>query len=144
MAIDERLTGVAINPVMDQCFDGDFDGDAVAVVKLHSEAAKQEAMEKLSVPANLLDTGVVKNGEHPLAMQVSLDTQVAVSKDPFLANGVAALQTEANEAQRAPGVDSPEKREARATSRAALATSTATPSATSSERRCGSMTCRRT
>lgn len=105
VAIDERLTGVAINPVMDQCFDGDFDGDAVAVVKLHSEAAKQEAMEKLSVPANLLDTGVVKNGEHPLAMQVSLDTQVAVWKNSEIASDLASTTREAN---RLRFVDDPE------------------------------------
>ncbi|MDH2391582.1 hypothetical protein QCN29_22940 [Streptomyces sp. HNM0663] len=97
VAIDDRLTGAAINPVMDACFDGDFDGDAVAVVKLHSEAAKTEALAKLSVPANLLDTGVVKNdGSHPLAMQVSLDTQVALSKDAGLADELESSRSEAN------------------------------------------------
>lgn len=97
VAIDDRLTGAAINPVMDQCFDGDFDGDAVAVVKLHSEAAKAEALEKLSVPANLLDTGVVKpDGTHPLAMQVSLDTQVALSKKPELVEDLESSLREAN------------------------------------------------
>jgi hypothetical protein len=97
VAIDDRLTGAAINPVMDQCFDGDFDGDAVAVVKLHSEAAKAEALEKLSVPANLLDTGVVKpDGSHPLAMQVSLDTQVALSKNPTLVEDLDSSLREAN------------------------------------------------
>lgn len=97
VAIDDRLTGAAINPVMDACFDGDFDGDAVAVVKLHSEAAKAEALAKLSVPANLLDTGVVKgDGSHPLAMQVSLDTQVALSKDAGLADELESSRSEAN------------------------------------------------
>ncbi|MEU6263725.1 hypothetical protein [Saccharopolyspora shandongensis] len=97
VTIDDRLTGAAINPVMDQCFDGDFDGDAVAVVKLHSEAAKAEALEKLSVPANLLDTGVVKeDGSHPLAMQVSLDTQVALSKSGELAQELESSRKEAN------------------------------------------------
>lgn len=97
VAVDDRLTGAAINPVMDACFDGDFDGDAVAVVKLHSEAAKAEALEKLSVPANLLDTGVVKaDGSHPLAMQVSLDTQVAASKDPELGEELESARREAN------------------------------------------------
>lgn len=99
VAIDERLTGAAINPVMDKCFDGDFDGDAVAVVKLHTEAAKQEALEKLSVPANLLDKGVVdEHGKHPLAIQVSLDTQVAISKDPFLQESIQKLGEEAHRA----------------------------------------------
>ncbi|WP_329142718.1 hypothetical protein OIU91_03905 [Streptomyces sp. NBC_01456] len=97
VAIDDRLTGAAINPVMDACFDGDFDGDAVAVVKLHSEAAKAEALAKLSVPANLLDTGVVKgDGSHPLAVQVSLDTQVALSKDAALADELESSRSEAN------------------------------------------------
>lgn len=97
VALDDRLTGAAINPVMDKCFDGDFDGDAVAVVKLHSQAAKDEAMAKFSVPANLLDTGVVgPDGTHPLAMHVALDTQVAVSKAPELAEEFTILRSEAN------------------------------------------------
>ncbi|MFG1858905.1 hypothetical protein ACGFJT_44220 [Actinomadura geliboluensis] len=97
VTIDERLTGVAINPVMDACFDGDFDGDAVAVVKLHSAAAKREAKAQLSVPANLLDTGVVsERGTHPLAMQVSLDTQVALSRSPELRQELDALTGEAH------------------------------------------------
>lgn len=97
VAIDDRLTGAAINPVMDACFDGDFDGDAVAVVKLHSEAAKAEAMEKLTVEANLLDTGVVSDrGTHPFALQVSLDTQVALSKTPHLREELDQLSGEAN------------------------------------------------
>ncbi|MGT2527219.1 hypothetical protein ACU4GG_08445 [Streptomyces nojiriensis] len=111
VAIDDRLTGAAINPVMDACFDGDFDGDAVAVVKLHSEAAKAEALAKLSVPANLLDTGVVKgDGSHPLAMQVSLDTQVALSKDAGMADELESSRSEANRLRlRAiTGSDSPE------------------------------------
>lgn len=110
VAIDDRLTGAAINPVMDKCFDGDFDGDAVAVVKLHSEAAKTEALAKLSVPANLLDTGVVLgDGAHPLSMHVALDTQVAVSKDPALAEEFTSAAQEANRINRAGlrGEDSP-------------------------------------
>lgn len=97
VAVDPRLTGVAINPVMDQCFDGDFDGDAVAVVKLHSQAARTEATAKLSVPANLLDTGVVSaRGTHPFALQVSLDTQVALSKDPELRQDLDRLSGTTN------------------------------------------------
>lgn len=111
VAIDNRLTGAAINPVMDACFDGDFDGDAVAVVKLHSEAAKAEALVKLSVPANLLDTGVVKgDGSHPLAMQVSLDTQVALFKNAGLAEEMESSRSEANRIrlQALTGAESPE------------------------------------
>ncbi|WP_211236597.1 hypothetical protein [Arthrobacter castelli] len=97
VAVDERLTGVAINPVMDQCFDGDFDGDAVAVVRLHHEAAKTEAMDKLSVPANLLDTGVKSEaGTHPFAMQISLDTQAALSKSSELRDELDSLSGETN------------------------------------------------
>lgn len=85
VALDERLTGVSINPVMDKGFDGDFDGDSVAVVKLHGERAHAEAMRKLTVEANLLDLGSIEQismgGDrveelHPLMMQDSLDVKV--------------------------------------------------------------------
>ena len=113
VALDERLTGVAINPVMDKCFDGDFDGDAVAVVKLHSQAANDEAMAKFSVPANLLDTGMAdERGTHPFAMQVSLDTQVAISKNPLVHRGrLVRLSGEANLNAIEPSYDDPEMNE---------------------------------
>lgn len=78
VAIDERLVGIAINPVIDAGFDGDFDGDSVAVVRLHSDAAINEAWERLSTHANLLDLGRrdPATGLHPLAMHNSLDTKL--------------------------------------------------------------------
>jgi len=98
VTIDNRLTGAAINPVMAQTFDGDFDGDAVAVVKLHTQAAKREAMARFSVPANLLDTGVVNaDRTHPLGMALALDTQVALSRDPELADAFDSAIREANQ-----------------------------------------------
>lgn len=98
VAIDPRLTGVAINPVMDACFDGDFDGDAVAVVRLTSDAAKAEARQKLSVEANLLDLGTrLEDGTYPLAMQNSLDTKVSQHMDPTLADRFEDLRMRAND-----------------------------------------------
>ncbi|KIA73385.1 hypothetical protein ANMWB30_23120 [Arthrobacter sp. MWB30] len=98
VAIDPRLTGVAINPVMDACFDGDFDGDAVAVVRLTSEAAKVEAKQKLSVEANLLDLGTkLEDGTYPLAMQNSLDTKVTQHVAPQYADRLEELRLRAND-----------------------------------------------
>lgn len=98
VAIDPRLTGVAINPVMDASFDGDFDGDAVAVVRLTSDAAKAEAKQKLSVEANLLDLGSrLEDGTYPLAMQNSLDTKVSQHMNPELAERFEALRMRAND-----------------------------------------------
>lgn len=53
--INEELVGVQINGAMDKSFDGDFDGDTVAIVSLHTKEANEEAREKLSVKANLLN-----------------------------------------------------------------------------------------
>lgn len=76
--VDDSLTGVAINPVMDKSFEGDFDGDTVAVVNLQTPAAKREAFRNFSVDANLLDYGVKREGEPiGLSMQQSLDVKVA-------------------------------------------------------------------
>jgi hypothetical protein len=100
VVVDERLTGVAISPVMDKPFDGDFDGDSVAVVRLTSEAAKHQAMQKLSIEANLLDLGQFgEDGLHPLAMQDSLDVKVSQHVAPELAERFAALKMRANEIQ---------------------------------------------
>jgi len=98
--VDDRLTGVAINPVMDKCFDGDFDGDSVAVVRLTSDAARQQAMEKLTVEANLLDLGQFGDDAlHPLAMQDSLDVKVTQHVSPKYAEQFASLKMRANEVQ---------------------------------------------
>lgn len=98
VTVDERLTGVSINPVMDKSFDGDFDGDSVGIAVLHSERAKQQAREKLSVEANLLDLGQRDDdGYYPLNMQDSLDTKVSQHFDPVLRERFEALTRTAND-----------------------------------------------
>lgn len=106
VSLDERLTGVAINPVMDKSFDGDFDGDSVAIVKLHGERAHNEAMNKLTVEANLLDLGAIEavpmpDGSteelHPLMMQDSLDVKVSQSIRGSLTERFGELTMRANE-----------------------------------------------
>lgn len=103
--VDERLTGVSIHPAMDKSFDGDFDGDSVAVVRLTSEGARQQALERLTVEANLVDTGHTETVEldgdrmdlYPLAMQDSLDTKVSQHFDPSLKERFARLTLRAND-----------------------------------------------
>ena len=85
--VDPNMSGCAINPNMDTPFDGDFDGDTVALVKLHSKAAQKEARAKWGVGANLVDTSHKTKvfdkslGEevevYPLNMNDGLDVQVA-------------------------------------------------------------------
>lgn len=108
VALDDRLTGVAINPALAAQFDGDFDGDSVAVVTLHSKAAQAEALTRLTVGANLLDKGrITEDGTHPLASSVALDTQVAVSRDPGLAHELQELHADINRRDRAGELDDP-------------------------------------
>lgn len=95
---DDRLTGVAINPVMDKCFDGDFDGDSVAVVKLNSKEAQREAYEKFSVPMNLLDlSDQLDDGTYALNIQDSLDMKVSEYNDPVVAERLEDLRMQAND-----------------------------------------------
>lgn len=84
VVIDNRLKGCAINPLMDASFDGDFDGDSVALVALQTDAAKKQAFSAFSFETNLLNKGVKQTivhpetGEeiigHPLYIQKGLDT----------------------------------------------------------------------
>lgn len=96
--IDKRLTGISVNPSMDLCFDGDFDGDTLGIVALKSKQAKKEAREKFSVRNNLLDYGSKdpKTGEHPLFMQHSLDIMVAEHKHPEFKERWKNLTSEVN------------------------------------------------
>lgn len=83
--VNPDISGCSINPNMDIPFDGDFDGDTVALVKLNSKEAQKEAKELFSVGANLVDTGhkitIDYKGEekevYPLNMNDGLDVQVA-------------------------------------------------------------------
>lgn len=99
VAVREGLTGIAINPAMDKNYDGDFDGDALGGAKLHSKAAHRDALDKLSVGANLLDYGVVnKDGSYPLLIQNSLDLKSVAYQNPDFATQMHAYEVEANEA----------------------------------------------
>lgn len=92
--LDDRLTGASINPVLAASFDGDFDGDSVAVVKLNSKAAHAEALTTLTVEAHLVDYGT---GEPALITNTGLDTQVAISRHPELRDEFSTVQEHARE-----------------------------------------------
>lgn len=100
VVFNEDVTGAAVNPEFAKRVDGDFDGDAVGIAKLHTEAAKAEAREKLSLSANLLELGVKDehgpNGPHDLIVAPSLDTKVALHKNPQMAEELNSLVREAN------------------------------------------------
>lgn len=105
VALNDELEGVTINPVMDKSFDGDFDGDAVAVVRLNTEAAMLEAQQKLSVQSNLLDLGqrveVEYQGDvmevYPLMMHDALDAKVSQHLDPSLKEWFVDMTVKVNE-----------------------------------------------
>lgn len=90
VVIDDTIIGIAVNPLIDKSFDGDFDGDSIAVVPLirggknkfnaKASMAHQEAYKAFSVEANLLDVGTVIEdgplaGMHPLYIQDGLDVK---------------------------------------------------------------------
>lgn len=95
--IDDRLTGIAINPVMDKPFDGDFDGDTVGLWKPSTKAAQDEAKKLFSIEANLLDKGSKNDeGEYDLYLQNGLDIKVAMSQHPELKERLHQIQKNVN------------------------------------------------
>ena len=77
--INDDLTGVAVNPLVAVAFDGDFDGDSIGLWKPSTEAAKQEAMDKFSLEATMLDfTQKRENGDYKLIFNTGMDV---VSKE---------------------------------------------------------------
>lgn len=115
VTIDDALTGVAVNPASVKSMDGDFDGDSVGLVGNLSPYAHFEALEKLTVEANLLDKGahttigvwerdaegvMQRVGErevYPLSLHTSLDVQVGLHDDPERQANLDGLIGEAND-----------------------------------------------
>lgn len=97
VVVNDELTGVAVNPVSVKSMDGDFDGDSVGLVGKLSPAAHAEAMQTLTVEANLLDKGVKNpDGSYPLALHNALDTKVAQHADPARAEQLAEIVAQLN------------------------------------------------
>lgn len=94
---DPNIDGVAITPVAAKSFDGDFDGDSVAIVKLNTPSAQKEAYRLFSMEANLLDHGSKgKDGQFDLSFNNGLDVQVAAHNDPKIADTLAQIREDAN------------------------------------------------
>lgn len=55
--IDDSLEGIAMNPVMDKRFDGDFDGDGWGGVKINTKEGIEEAIRLYSPVNSLIDLG---------------------------------------------------------------------------------------
>ena len=92
------LVGVQINPVSDKSFDGDFDGDSVGIVALQSRLAREEALEKLTHGANLLEYGSKReDGLYDLNFQNALDLKVAQHDNPAFAERWEELTVNVNE-----------------------------------------------
>lgn len=119
VSIDDSLTGVAVNPVSVKSMDGDFDGDSVGLVGNLSPYAHFEALDKLTVEANLLDKGarttigvwerdaqgqMQRTGErevYPLSLHTSLDVEVASHNNVERRADLEGLIGEANDNEQA-------------------------------------------
>ena len=91
VALDDNITGVAVNPLSAKTFDGDFDGDSVGLKAFSTKAADLEAHMKLSFEAHLLDATVVRDGtkfgrkgDFALFVNDSMDVASAEARDEKL------------------------------------------------------------
>lgn len=112
VVIDDSLTGVAVNPVVDKSFDGDFDGDTVGLWAPQRYGAKKEAYQKFSMEANMLDFGSKdeKTGEYKLSYHIDgLDLAGPMSSDNTLSMRQKAIQKKANEIYRDASLNDEEK-----------------------------------
>ena len=86
VVIKEDLVGCAINPIIAQSFEGDFDGDSVALVACKSKQANYDLRTKLSQEANILDQAnfVEIDGKqvHPINFNFGLELKVYASEHP--------------------------------------------------------------
>lgn len=84
--VKDDLVGCAINPIIAQSFEGDFDGDSVALVAVKSKEARDDLRNKLSQEANLLDRAnfveIAGKKVHPINFNFGLELKVHASQHP--------------------------------------------------------------
>lgn len=71
--IDESLQGIAMNPVADKSFDGDFDGDTYGLITMpefKTDPEIRKELEKMDIKNNLLDPGAPEPSSY---LNVSMD-----------------------------------------------------------------------
>lgn len=96
---NNELTGVSINPVIDKSYEGDFDGDSIGLYRIKSKEALQEAIDKLTQQANLIDyesKTSTTQVDYALSTQDALDIKTAKALRPELANVYEDLVKAAN------------------------------------------------
>lgn len=67
---DDSVHGIAINPIADKSHDMDFDGDTMGIVKLETEKANKDLIDKFSHARNMIDVGA---GRDQLYFQSGMD-----------------------------------------------------------------------
>lgn len=71
--VDESLQGIAMNPVSDKSFDGDFDGDTYGLITMpefKTDPEIKKELEKMDIKNNLLDPGAPEPTSY---LNVSMD-----------------------------------------------------------------------
>lgn len=86
VTIDSNIDCIAINPVIAPSYEGDFDGDKIAIAKI-DDYLKALALSTISGRANMLNTSLEKgeDGKYDLYYQNDLDMAVARYNNPELA-----------------------------------------------------------
>lgn len=110
----DDLVGIAINPAMDKCFDGDFDGDTIGVVSMSnfSPAARAELVDAFSAATTILDKGHLHDpdgqtpacdrprGDYDLNVNDGLDIARYMHECPGASERYEAIRVRANELMR--------------------------------------------
>lgn len=94
----EDAVGITINPACVGGYQGDFDGDTIGVHVPHSSRAKREAMDRLSIRANLLDKSMYdpETDRYKLFIAGGQDIAAAWAADPRLKADYEALEERVN------------------------------------------------
>lgn len=106
---DNGQLGISINPSAFTSFEGDFDGDAVAVYYPHTKKERESLYEALNVQDNILNREVGDLGKHELYLQNGLDIATGMYNRPELKEKMEKATELANEAYYMPKADSERK-----------------------------------
>lgn len=103
---DNVQLGISINPSAFTSFEGDFDGDSVAVYYPRTKKERESLYNALNVQENILNREIGDSGKHELYLQNGLDVATGMYNKPELKERMEKATKLANEAYYMPKSDS--------------------------------------
>lgn len=88
---DESCPGLTVNPMIGPQFEGDFDGDSIALCRFSPKTMKALESSGLTMESQVINTDVGADNKHPLFITENMDVASNAASDDIIADRLSCL-----------------------------------------------------